>query len=105
MTLSTCEVEYMSLSAVRQKVRHLQQLLGDFGLVIPEPSIALFNVNQGALVMNPVKHSRSKDIESCYHFVPEFVENGNIELVYIPAVKNIANIFKKSPRKMMLQKP
>ena len=105
VALSTCEAEYMALSAVCQELSYLQQLLRDFGLITPESSIALFNDNQGAiaLVKNPVKHSRSKHIDIRYHFVREFVDDQNVELGYIPSGKNIADIFTKPPSKMMLQ--
>ncbi len=104
VALSTCEAEYMSLSAVCQEVSILQQLLIDFQL-IQYHQVTVYNVNQGAiaLVKNPVKHTRSKHIDIRYHFVREYVDRNNVNLAYVPSDKNIADIFTKPARKMMLR--
>ena len=70
------------------------QLL-DYGLRYNK--IPIFCDNQSAIAMieNPVQHSMTKHISIRYHFIREHVEEGNIELHFVPTDQQLADIFTK----------
>ena len=94
--LSTCEAEYMALSAATQEAIYLARILSEFLDAETKP-VKIYCDNQGAiaLVKNPVKHGRSKHIDIRYHFTREHVEKGTIELEYVPSNFNLADPFTK----------
>nr|GEW06465.1 copia protein [Tanacetum cinerariifolium] len=49
-----------------------------------------------ALCCNNVQHSRSKQIDIRYHFIPEHVEKGVVELYFMTTEYQLANIFTKA---------
>ena len=51
-----------------------------------------------SLSANPVFHSRIKHIDTDYHFVKECVQQGDLEVLYIPTEDQIANILTKGLR-------
>ncbi len=57
----------------------------------------LFCHNQSSikLVKNHVYHARTKHIEIEYHYIKEHVVIGNVEVAYIPIVKQEANMLTK----------
>ena len=70
VALSTCEAEYISLSATCQEVSYLVQLLKDVLDHDFQPD-ALMNQGAIALVKNPIGHMRSRHIDIRYHYVRE----------------------------------
>ncbi|MGI4673442.1 Ty1/Copia family ribonuclease HI, partial [Klebsiella pneumoniae] len=70
------------------------QLL-DYGLRYSK--IPIFCDNQSAIAMtgNPVQHSMTKHISIRYHFIREHVEEGDIELHFVPTEQQLADIFTK----------
>ena len=105
MALSTCEAEYMALSATCQEVTYLSRLTNE--MILHEMDSAIIkNDNQGALslVKNPVQHPKSKHIDIRYHFIREHYRDGKIRLDYVPSADNIADIFKKPPKRQSLIK-
>ena len=59
--------------------------------------VRLFADNQGAIALakNPVHHQRTKHIDIKYHFIRFAIEEGIIDLQYIPTGENIADQFTK----------
>nr|GEW22208.1 retrotransposon protein, putative, unclassified [Tanacetum cinerariifolium] len=53
------------------------------------------NKSEIALCRNNAQHSRAKHIDVCYHFIKEQVENGIVELYFVRAEYQLANIFTK----------
>ena len=53
------------------------------------------NLNSIQLAKNPVFHAWTKHIEARYHFTYECVHSDKAELVYVPTVSHIADIFTK----------
>lgn len=104
VALSTCEAEYMSLSAATQEAKFLLQLLNSFKLGGPFNSVLMHVDNQGALALakNPVQHQRSKHIDIRYHFVRLDVQKGLVQLTYVPSDSNIADVFTKTLGKAKL---
>ena len=59
--------------------------------------VKLYADNQGAIALakNPVHHQRTKHIDIKYHFIRLAVEEGIVDLQYIPTGENIADQFTK----------
>ena len=47
------------------------------------------------LSKNPVQHARTKHIEVRHHFLWNYVEKGDFELIFIETAKQLADIFTK----------
>jgi hypothetical protein len=64
------------------------------GITILTPIIVKVD-NVGAIFMaeNVRATSRTKHIDTRYHFVPEFVEDGMIKIVFVKTEDNKADIF------------
>ena len=96
VALSSCEAEYIALTSAFKEARFLRQLFADInGREIQ--SVKLFGDNQGAIALakNPVHHQRSKHIDIRYHFIRFDVEEGIVNLEYVPSSKNYADLFTK----------
>ena len=96
IALSSCEAEYVALTAAIQEAKFLRQLLADI-----QGSrtciVKLYADNQGAIALakNPVHHQRTKHIDIKYHFIRFAIEEGIVDLQYIPTGENIADQFTK----------
>lgn len=106
IALSSCEAEYMALTCATQEAIFLSQLIRDMVKNYQPGKIILYGDNQGALALakNPISHKRSKHIDIKYHFIRSHVQNGTIELTYVPTEDNIADIFTKSVSKFKFER-
>ena len=61
--------------------------------------------NQGAmnLAKNPVHHQRTKHIDIKYHFIRLEIQEGRINLEYVPTEQNMVDIFTKAASKSKLE--
>jgi hypothetical protein len=48
-----------------------------------------------SVAKTPMLHSKTKHIEVRYHFLRDIVEKGNIDLIHVPTVKQLADILTK----------
>lgn len=96
VALSSTEAEYMALSDASKEVLHLKKLL--FDLHESVTTVTVFNDNQGArqLARNPVFHNRTKHIDVRYHFLREVVQNGEIDIRYMPTNRMPADFLTKA---------
>ena len=96
VALSSCEAEYMAMTAAIQEGKFLKQILID---LLPNQNSTIFLGvdNQGALLLskNPVNHQRSKHIDVKYHFIRHEIYIGNVNVFYIHTSVNVADIFTK----------
>ena len=113
--LSSCEAEYMALTAAAQEAMFLRMLFKDFGCISDQPTqirtyeednetILIHGDNQGSLdlAQNPVNHQKSKHIDIKQHFIREKCANGDIQLQYVPTAENIADLMTKAATKQKL---
>ena len=96
VALSTCEAEYMALAYAVQEALFLKQLIFDMTQQ-RQKCVTIYVDNQGTidLAKNPVHHMRSKHIDIRYHFIRHHVQLGNVELLYVPSDRNVADLFTK----------
>ena len=97
VALSSTEAEYKAACFASCEAIWLRRILWHMG-VQQEDAIVLWCDNQSymAIAKNPVFHARTKHIEIHYHYVHKLIENGVVELVYCPTLKNGADIFTKA---------
>ena len=94
--MSSTEAEYMSASDAALEAVYLRRLLDDMGETQDQPTVLNMD-NQGAIAMclNPVNHRASKHIDLRFHKIREYVEQGVIQLNWVPTEKMRADAFTK----------
>lgn len=96
VTLSSCEAEYVAVTACACHAIWLRRMLKEIGLPEHRASrIFVDNRSAQALARNPVFHDRSKHIDTRYHFIRECITKKEIELEYVKSVDQVADIFTK----------
>ena len=103
VALSTCEAEYMALTAATQEVIFLSMLAKDFRHNVNKP-ILIRGDNKGSIDLsrNPVLNRRSKHIDIKHHFVREKSKEGIVDIQHIPTAENLADLFTKPTTKHKL---
>ena len=96
VALSSTEAEYVAQTHAAKELIWLRTILGELTSPFENPT-TLNCDNQGAIALAKDNkfHARTKHIDIRYHFIREAVENGNINMQYIPTNNNIADIFTK----------
>src|SRR5260370_28995928 len=94
--LSSTKGEYMALTHTAKEAMWIQQYLHDIRFPSKIPTTILGN-NQGTLVLavNPTFHTCTKHIQVHQHFIHQCINNGDIELNYVPMADQVANILMK----------
>ena len=87
----------MAACAASQEAIWLGRLLKEFGCLFSKP-IVLLEDNQACIHLskNPGDFTKSKHIDTRYHFVREQVEAGSIVLKKIDTKENLADVFTKA---------
>ncbi|GKA87768.1 hypothetical protein Tco_0809532 [Tanacetum coccineum] len=95
-SMSTAEVEYVSLSAYCAQVLWMRTQLIDYGFHFDKIPMYCDSKAAIAISCNPVQHSRTKHIAVRYHFIKEQVENGIVELFFVRTEYQLADLFTKA---------
>ena len=97
MALSSTESKYMALAKASAEAIWLRKLLHELGFPQANPTI-IYSDSQSAIALseNPKFHSRSKHVDTQYHFTREKVLTQEIQLQYVQTANMTANIFTKS---------
>lgn len=98
VTKSSAEAEYYALSDAGSQGLWLHRLLVDLQVAKASEPIHIYSDSKSAISMTETsKHlSRSRHIETHYHWIRERVKEGKIRLSHVPGVKNIADGFTKA---------
>jgi hypothetical protein len=95
VALSSCEAEYMGLSAAVQEALWWQGLKSQLGN--PEPlEIMCDNQSAIALATNGGFNPRTKHIDIRHHFIHDTLNQGKIKLSYVPTEDQLADALTKS---------
>ena len=88
MATSTCQAEYMAQCSAAMEAEWLRGLLSELRFQYQEPT-TLYADNQGAiaLVKDPKYHKKAKHIAVRYHYTRELVQDGVIDLDWLPTVE------------------
>ncbi|KAJ9539297.1 hypothetical protein OSB04_032030 [Centaurea solstitialis] len=71
------------------------KLLLDYGFQLSKIPIFCDNTSAIAIANNHVLHSKTKHIETRYHFIRDHVMNGDVEIHFIPTEYQLADLFTK----------
>ena len=79
--------------------------MGFLGLKVEKPVIIHCD-NVGAIFLgNNAKTSlRTKHIDVRYHFIREYIDDGTVEIVFVPSEENDSDIFTKNVSKEAFEK-
>lgn len=96
VALSSTEAEYRGAVKASCEAVWLRRMLADMHVSQAGPT-PLFCDNQGVLKLakNPVFHERTKHVETHCHYIRQLVEDGSIQLLYVPTTEQPADIFTK----------
>ena len=103
VALSTAEAEYVSIGNCCAQVLWIKQQLNDYGINFKTVPIKCDNTSAINLTKNPVHHSRSKHIEIRHHFIRDHVNNGDINVEFVPTENQFADIFTKPLEKIKFE--
>jgi len=94
--LSSTKGEYMALTHTAKEVMWIQEFLYNIRFP-PIFTTTILGDNQGtlALAINPTFHACMKHIRVHQHYIREHIEEGSIELEYVPMADQVANILMK----------
>lgn len=96
MSHSSTEAEYKTLAHTAANIAWVRNIMKDLGAFLCHPpSIHYDNMSAIALSANPVFHSRIKHLDTNFHFVREQVQQGDLEVSYVPTEDQIADILTK----------
>ena len=94
VALSTCEAEYIGQTQAAKEAIWLKTLLDQLNPEDSSPvATIIYGDNQGAIALakNPQFHARTKHIDIQHHFIRQKVDEGKIELQYVPTAKQVAD--------------
>ena len=96
ITLSSTEAEYVGMTEAAKQLHWIRNLFSEIGFSVPV--FTLLCDNQGAIFLasNPAQEGRTKHIEIPEHYIRECVQDGTIQLFYIPTGEQVADIFTKN---------
>ena len=94
MTLSSSEAEYVALSDCVKDVRFVMQILTELEVEYTKHVVVKID-NVGVMFMaeNINSLARTKHIDIRLKFVNEFIEQGEIQVVFVKSADNDADIF------------
>ena len=96
VALSTAEAEYIAIGLGCARVLWMKQTLSDFGLTYSHVPIKCDNTSAINISKNPVKHSRTKNIEIRHHFLRDHALKGDITLDFVRTEDQLADILTKT---------
>ncbi|CAA7036575.1 unnamed protein product [Microthlaspi erraticum] len=93
---SSTEAEYRALAATTVEICWISSLLTELGITgSSKPVIYCDNIGATYLAANPVFHSRMKHIALDYHFVRQFVQNGQLRVTHVSSEDQLADALTK----------
>ena len=95
--LSSTEAEYMAASNATKEAIWVRTLLSELSQLSSGPT-TLFIDNQSAMALakNAAFHDRSKHIAVRHHFIREKLEDGDIDVHYVPTGDQTADVLTKA---------
>ncbi|MFN7263265.1 MAG: reverse transcriptase domain-containing protein [Cyanobacteriota bacterium] len=97
VSLSSTEAEYMAISEVAMEILYIVGILKFLDVKINYPiEVNVDNIGAVYLSKNATTGNRTKHIDTRYHFVREYVEDGIVKVVFVRSEDNDADIFTKN---------
>jgi hypothetical protein len=92
VTLSSSEAEYSAMSKAVKDVQFIVMVLESLSIKVETP----ITVNFDTIGDNMSATSGTKHIDTRYHFVHEFVEEGFVKIVFVKTTENKSDMFTKN---------
>ena len=104
LLLST-EAEYVAQTHAAKEVIWLRSFISKLTGGDAKP-LTISCDNQGAIALAKDNkfHARTKHIDLCYLFIREAVEDGRINMKYIPTDDNVSDVFTKALPRLKFQR-
>ena len=100
VTLSSTEAEYVAISEVSTEILYILHILRFLGLQIELPiEVNVDNIGAIYLSQNASTGNRTKQIDTRYHFVREYIENGTLKIKFTKSEFKHVDIFTKTTTK------
>jgi len=97
VTLSSTEAEYVAVSEVATEILYIAGILKFLNIPVEYPILVnVDNIGAIYLTKNATTGSRTKHVDTRYHFVREYVEDGIIKVEFVRSEDNHADIFTKN---------
>ncbi|KAD6453258.1 hypothetical protein E3N88_07963 [Mikania micrantha] len=97
VALSSCEAEFMAATSAACEALWLRNLVADLtGNEAQKVVLLVDNASAISLMKNPVFHSRSKHIDTKFHFIRECIERGQIEVKHVSGDLQKADMLTKA---------
>ncbi|GJY28806.1 putative ribonuclease H-like domain-containing protein [Tanacetum coccineum] len=93
---STTKVEYVTAANCYGQVLWIQNQMLDYGFNFKNTKIYIDNESTICIVKNPVFHSKTKHIETRYHFIRDSYEKKLIQVIKIYTDQNVADLLTKA---------
>ena len=90
--LSTTEAEYMAAVQAGKEIKWMRNLMLELGIPLPGASSLLID-NQSAIsvVKNPENHGRMKQLDLCYYWLRDAVQEQAITPSFVPTTQQAAD--------------
>jgi len=97
VALSTMEAEYMALSDAIRELLSRMYYITEMGILNIQPTV-MHSDNQAAIALADGQgdYRRAKHIDIRYHFIRDHLQQGTLELVYIPSEHQLADFLTKA---------
>jgi hypothetical protein len=97
VSLSSSEAEYYALSEAAKEIKFIVMILKAIEVEVEMPiTVKVDNVGAIFMAENVSANSRTKHVDTRYHFIRDFVEDGVIKIVFVRTHENKADIFTKN---------
>jgi hypothetical protein len=97
VSLSSTEAEYMAISEVAMEILYIVGILKFLGVPLKYPiEVQVDNIGAVYLSKNATTGNRTKHIDTRYHFVREYIEDGIVKVIFVRSEENDADIFTKN---------
>lgn len=97
VTLSSTEAEYVAISEVAMEILYIAGILRFLNVPLQYPiTVNVDNIGAIYLTKNATTGSRTKHVDTRYHFVRDYVEDGIVKVEFVRSEQNTADIFTKN---------
>jgi hypothetical protein len=95
VVLSTTKAEYIAAGHCCAQLLWMRQTLRDYDYKLSKVPLLCDNESAIRMTDNPIEHNRTKHIDIRYHFLRGHQQKGDIEISYVSAHNQLADIFTK----------
>ena len=96
MSLSSSTAEYVGITEVCKEVLFIRNVATSLGLRFKLPIVIICDNISAVFLSKNNEGKRTKYLDTQYHFVREYVENGTVVVVFVRSEDNRADPFTKN---------